>query len=62
MWGRVVLQTKCFAVLGGGGLVTKSGLTLVTSMDCSLLGFSAHGIFQARVLEWVTISSSRASS
>ena len=54
MWGRVILQTKCFAVLGGGGLVTKSGLTLVTSMDCSLLGFSAHGIFQARVLEWVT--------
>ena len=22
-------------------------------MDCSLPGFSVHGIFQARVLEWV---------
>ena len=25
-------------------------------MDCSLPGFSIHGIFQARVLEWVAIS------
>ena len=24
-------------------------------MDCSLLGSSAYGIFQARVLEWVAI-------
>ena len=28
-------------------------------MDCSLPGSSVHGIFQARVLEWVTISFSR---
>ena len=26
-------------------------------MDCSLLGSSVHGIFQARVLEWVAIPS-----
>ena len=25
-------------------------------MDCSLLGFSVHGILQARILEWVAIS------
>ena len=25
-------------------------------MDCSPPGYSAHGIFQARVLEWVTIA------
>ena len=25
-------------------------------MDCSLLGSSIHGIFQARVLEWVAIA------
>ena len=31
-------------------------------MDCSLPGFSVHGIFQARVLERVAISSSRGSS
>ena len=31
-------------------------------MDCSLPGPSVHGIFQARVLEWVTIPFSRGSS
>jgi len=25
-------------------------------MDCSLTGSSVHGIFQARILEWVAIS------
>ena len=31
-------------------------------MDCSLSGSSTHGIFQARVLEWIAISFSRGSS
>ena len=31
-------------------------------MDCSLPGSLVHGIFQARVVEWVAISFSRASS
>ena len=31
-------------------------------MDCSLPGSSIHGIFQARVLEWVAISFSSGSS
>ena len=31
-------------------------------MDCSLPGSSVHGIFQARILEWVSISFSRGSS
>ena len=31
-------------------------------MDYSLLGFSVHGIFQARILEWVAISFSMGSS
>ena len=31
-------------------------------MDCSLPGSSIHGIFQARVLEWVAISFSMGSS
>ena len=31
-------------------------------MDCSLPGFSVHGILQPRILEWVAISSSRGSS
>ena len=36
--------------------------TLCNAMDCSLPSFSVHGIFQARVLEWVAISFSRGSS
>ena len=32
--------------------VTQSCSTLSDPMDCSLPGSSAHGIFQARVLEW----------
>ena len=32
--------------------VAQSCLTLSDPMDCSLLGSSVHGIFQARVLEW----------
>ena len=42
--------------------VAQSCLTLCDSMDCSLPGFSVHGILQARILEWVTISFSRGSS
>ena len=41
--------------------VAQSCLTLCDPMDCSLPGFSIHGIFQARVLEWVAISFSRGS-
>ena len=37
-------------------------LTLCNSMDCSPPGSSVHGIFQARILEWVAIPSSRGSS
>ena len=40
----------------------QSCLTLCNPMDCSLPGSSLHGIFQARVLEWVAISFSRGSS
>ena len=36
--------------------------TLCNAMDCSLPCSSVHGIFQARILEWVSISSSRGSS
>ena len=30
----------------------QSRPTLCDPMDCSLLGFSVHGILQARTLEW----------
>ena len=36
--------------------VTQSCPTLCNPMDCSLPGSSIHGIFQARVLEWVAIA------
>ena len=39
--------------------VTQSCPTLCDPTDCSLPGFSVHGIFQARVLEWVAISFSK---
>ena len=42
--------------------VTQSHPTLCSPVDCSQPGSSAHGIFQARILEWVAISSSRESS
>ena len=35
---------------------TQSCPTLIDPMDCSLPGFSIHGIFQARVLEWGAIA------
>ena len=43
-------------------LVTQLCLTLCNPMDCSPLGSSVHGIFQARILEQVTIPFSRGSS
>ena len=42
--------------------VAQSCLTLCDPTDCSLPGFSGHGISQARILELVAISSSRGSS
>ena len=36
--------------------VAQSCSTLSYPMDCSLPGSSIHGIFQARVLEWVAIA------
>ena len=40
----------------------QSCLTLCDPMDCSLTGSSVHGTLQARILEWVAVSSSRGSS
>ena len=41
--------------------VAESGPTLSDPMDCSLPDSSVHGIFQARVLEWVAIAISLSS-
>ena len=36
--------------------IAQSCPTLSDPMDCSLPGSSTHGIFQARVLEWVAVA------
>ena len=43
-------------------LVTQLCPTLCDRMDYSLPGSSAHGVLQARILEWVAIPFSRGSS
>ena len=42
--------------------VAQSCLTLYDPMDCGLPRSSIHGIFQARVLEWVAIAVSMVKS
>ena len=44
------------------GLCAQSCLTLWDPMDCSSPDSSVHGIFLARILEWVATSFSRGSS
>ena len=46
---------QCMKVKGESE-VTQSCLTLRNPTDCSPPGSSAHGIFQARVLEWGAIA------
>ena len=43
-------------------LVAQSCLTLCYPLDCSPPGYSVHGSFQARILEWVAIPFLRGSS
>ena len=52
----------CVCVCARTHLVTQLCPTLCNPMDCSPPGFSVYGIFQARILEWVAISSFRGSS
>ena len=45
-----------------GDVCMLSHVQLCNPMDCSPLGSSVHGIFQARILEWIAISYSRGSA
>ena len=47
MWGKSEMKE----------LVTQSCLTLCDPIDCSPPGSAVHGILQARILEWVALSS-----
>ena len=59
---NLFLILSCYALIVCVCLSLQSVVTLCNPVDCSLSGSSAHGIFQARILEWVSISSSRGSS
>ena len=52
-----ILEPVCMCVL-----VTSVMSDSYNPMDCSPPGSSAHGILQARILEWVAMPSSRGSS
>ena len=43
-------------ILAAAAKLLQSCPTLCDLMDCSLPGSSVHGIFQARVLEWLAIA------
>ena len=53
---KVVALSRVYA-LTKSSQVAQSCPALCDRMDCSLPGSSVHGIFQARVLEWVAICS-----
>ena len=50
-----IVRTVAAAAAAAAKLL-QSCLTLSDPMDCSPPGSSIHGIFQARVLEWVAIA------
>ena len=60
-WGIVVVQVL-ESESESESEVAQSWSTLCYPMDYSPPGSSVHGIFQARILEWVAISFSRGSS
>ena len=56
---KIFLGKKMYSwVLGCFTIVSNS----LGPMDCSPLGFSFHGILQARMLEWIAMPCSRGSS
>ena len=60
--GRCVCVCLCVCMHLRACSVAQSCLTLCDPVDCSLPDSSVGGIYQARILEWVVISSSKGSS
>ena len=65
-WGQEETEEKGRPLLTGRWQVQSAtvhagsvGPTLCDPMNCSLLGTSVHGIFQARILDWVAIAFSK---
>ena len=61
LWARAMCTIIWSLRFRVNALVTQPCPTLYDPMDCSLPDSSVHGIFQARILEWVTIPFSRGS-
>ena len=57
-WSGLPFPLQCMKVKSESE-VAQSCPTLSDLMDCSLPGYSVHGICQARVLEWGAIAFSR---
>ena len=62
LWKLNCKSYRCCIHLSLKVLVAQSYPTFCDPMDYSPPGFSVHGLLQARILEWVAISSSRGSS
>ena len=59
---KILIYALTWMNLEGISEVAQSCPTVCDPMECSLWGSSVHGIFRARILEWVAISFSRGSS
>ena len=63
LWGRNIWRHRSvFTGLHAASLVAKSHPALCDPVDCSPQTPLVHEISQARILEWITISSSRGPS
>ena len=58
---KIIIESS-IKTIGKERKVAQSCPTLRNPIDCSLPGSPVHGIFQARILEWIAISFSRESS
>ena len=61
-FGKVLVYVMLFDYRDCVCSATQSSLILWYSMDCSVPGSFVHGIFQARIQEWVAFPFSRGSS
>ena len=57
-----LVKMRLYLIRVRWGEVAQLCPTLCDPVDCNLLGFSVHGILQARILEWIAISFARGSS
>ena len=58
----IIMDSLCMLLYYYCCSITQSCMTLCDPIDCSLPSSFVHGIFQARILEWVDIFFSRWSS